>query len=410
MPRRQPHSDLKQPLGIDVLTAARERITYVFDLFPRIYVSFSGGKDSTVMLHLVMDEARRRQRTVGLLFVDWEAQMQLTIDHVRECFRLYSDTVDPLWCALPLKTVNACSQIEPEWTCWEAGKQDLWVRPLPTEATFTADDPPGCYRSQMTFEEFVPEFGHWYARGQLTACFVGIRSAESLNRFRTLRMKKSKFRDKPWTTWTGQSTYNIYPIYDWETEDIWTYLGRTGLPYNRLYDRMHQAGIPLHSQRICEPYGDEQRRGLWLYHLVEPDTWSRVVARVAGANQGALYGRERGNVLGNIKVTLPDGHTWRSFAHFLLDSMPPKTADHYRDKIAVYLSYCIKKCGYRNDIPDAVEGDTGGKDVPSWRRICKVLLRNDYWCKGLSFSPTKPEAYEAYKRLMRKRRAEWGLM
>lgn len=410
MPRKQKRSELKRPLGIDVLTAARQRIAKVFDCFPRIYVSFSGGKDSTAMLHLVMAEAIKRKRKVGLLFIDWEAQFELTIQHVRECFELYRDHVEPMWCALPLKTTNACSMAEPEWICWQESKRDLWVRELPGEANFTLQNPPDFYQKNMTFEEFVPEFAHWYGGDQLTACFIGIRSAESLNRFRTLRMKKTKFQGLTWTTWLGQFAYNAYPIYDWETEDIWTYLGREGLPYNQLYDRMHQAGLSIHQMRICEPYGDEQRRGLWLYHLVEPETWSRIVARVAGANSASLYAKERGNILGNQKIELPPGHTWKSFAYFLLDSMPNKTAEHYRDKIANYLAYCIHKIGYVNDIPDAVEGDTGSRDVPSWRRICKTLLKNDYWCKGLSYSPTKAAAYEAYKRLMKKRRAEWGLM
>lgn len=405
-------SELKRPLGIDVLTAARQRISYVFDLFPRIYVSFSGGKDSTAMLHLVMDEAARRGRKVGLLFIDWEAQYLLTIDHVAECFRRYADQVEPYWCALPLKTTNACSMVEPEWVCWEPGKEDRWVRPLPAEATHTAANPPPFYARAMTFEEFVPEFGHWYGGGQLTACFVGIRAAESLNRFRTLRMRKTRFRGRQWTTWLGRSVFNAYPLYDWRTEDVWIYFGKTGLPYNRLYDRMHQAGLSVHQMRICEPYGDEQRRGLWLYHVIEPDTWTRVVARVAGANLGAEHGGTRGNVLGNGTVTLPPGCTsWQNFAELLLDSMPPPTADHYRDKIAVYVRYCSThyEGRYFLGIPDEAPGDTGGKDVPSWRRVCKILLKNDYWCKGLSFSPTKAAAYEAYKRVMKKRRATWGL-
>ena len=50
----------KRPLDMDVLTAARQRISWTFDHFPRVYVSFSAGKDSTVMLHLVADEARAR--------------------------------------------------------------------------------------------------------------------------------------------------------------------------------------------------------------------------------------------------------------------------------------------------------------------------------------------------------------
>src|SRR5690349_6882974 len=114
----------KRGLGIDVLTAARQRIAWTFDTFPRIYVSFSGGKDSTVMLHLVMEEAIRRGRTVGLLFIDWEAQYKLTIQHVETCFARYADHVEPYWVALPLLTTNACSQFEPEWTCWQPGRED----------------------------------------------------------------------------------------------------------------------------------------------------------------------------------------------------------------------------------------------------------------------------------------------
>ena len=46
---------------------------------------------------------------------------------------------------------------------------------------------------------------------------------------------------------------------------------------------MHKAGVKLSLQRICQPYGDDQRRGLWLFHLIEPETWAKVVARVNGA-------------------------------------------------------------------------------------------------------------------------------
>ena len=62
----------KEYLGINVLEAARQRISKVFDDFPRIYISYSGGKDSTVMLHLVMDEAIKRKQKVGVLLVDLE--------------------------------------------------------------------------------------------------------------------------------------------------------------------------------------------------------------------------------------------------------------------------------------------------------------------------------------------------
>jgi predicted phosphoadenosine phosphosulfate sulfurtransferase len=411
-------SELKRGLGIDVLSAARQRIGDVFDHFDAVYVSFSGGKDSTVLLHLTMEEAIRRKRRVGVLFIDWEAQYRLTIEHVRDCLERYRAHIDPYWVALPLRTTNAVSMHEPEWICWDPAKRELWVREAPEDAI---TDPAhfDFYTEAMTFEEFVPEFGRWYARqhghgvGALTASMVGIRADESLHRFATLTRSKATYEAWQWTTWIGGgATYNAYPIYDWRTADVWTYLGRTGKPYNALYDRMHQAGLSIHQMRICEPYGDEQRKGLWLFHLIEPESWGRIAARVAGANSGALYANEAGNVLGNLKVSLPDGHTWESFAHFLLDTMPPKTAEHYRNKIAVYVHYCQTHYGstYRLGLPDAVEGDTGSVDVPSWRRICKVLLRNDYWCKGLSFSPTKTESYERYRKIMKRRRQKWRIL
>src|SRR5690625_4733364 len=91
----------------NVLDAAIMRISKVFDDFPRIYLAFSGGKDSGVMMHLVMAEAQRRNRKVGVLFVDLEAQYKLTIDYIAQMFELYKDWVEPYWVALPLNLRNA---------------------------------------------------------------------------------------------------------------------------------------------------------------------------------------------------------------------------------------------------------------------------------------------------------------
>ena len=399
----------KRLLGVDVLTAARQRIAWVFDTFPRVYVSFSGGKDSTVMLHLAAEEARRRGRRFGLLFVDLEGQYKLTIDHVRECYELYADLIEPHWVALPIHLRNAVSVYEPQWICWEPERMADWIRSQPVGAITDQEYYP-FYRYAMEFEEFTPAFGHWYAQEQLCACLVGIRTAESLNRWRTIAGHGTKFEGRGWTQWVGRTLWNVYPIYDWATEDIWTFHARyPDLPHNHLYDLMHQAGLTIHQQRICQPYGDDQRKGLWLFHLIEPETWARVVARVNGANAGALYAQEAGNILGRIKISKPEGHTWQSFAELLLASMPPKTQEHFRDKIAVFLHWWQVR-GYERGIPDEAEAEAEARrDVPSWRRICKVLLRYDYWCKGLSFSQHKSETFERYRKIMAKRRRQWGI-
>mgnify|MGYP000464602105 CR=1 FL=1 len=59
----------KRYLPYDVLTAARQRVEWTFDNFKRIYLSFSAGKDSTVMLHMVMAEAIKRQVDLGATLV-----------------------------------------------------------------------------------------------------------------------------------------------------------------------------------------------------------------------------------------------------------------------------------------------------------------------------------------------------
>jgi predicted phosphoadenosine phosphosulfate sulfurtransferase len=400
----------KRPIGIDVLTAARQRISWTFDTFEKISVSFSGGKDSTVMTHLVADEAKKRDRKFALLFIDLEGQYKYTIDHIQEIIDEYIDLIELHWVCLPIHLRNAVSAYEPFWICWEPEREKDWIRPLPHNSISDQEYYP-FFKKGMEFEEFVPEWGKWYADGKTCACFVGIRTDESLNRYRTIKSgKKTMFDGRSYTTWCGNGLFNVYPIYDWRTRDIWIYQGKTGKSYNRLYDMMHRAGLTIHQQRICQPYGDDQRKGLWLFHLIEPKTWSRVVARVNGANSGALYAKESGNITGSIKITRPEGHTWKSFAILILNSLPDKTREHYKDKIAVYLHWWKEKEGV-DPIPDFADRKLeADKKIPSWRRICKVLLRNDYWCKGLSFGQTKSESYTRYKKLMKKRRAEWLLI
>lgn len=401
--------DNRRYLGIDVLTASKERIKWAFDNFEKICISFSGGKDSTVMTHLVMEEAKKRNRKVALLFIDWEIQYKLTIEHVQHIYDMYKDYIIPYWVALPLLTDNACSMYEPEWISWDKAKENLWTR-KPPKIAITDENYFPFYYYKITFEEFVPLFGEWYGEGKSTACFVGIRTRESLNRYRALtNKKKNKFEDKMFTTCVTDNVYNVYPIYDWSAEDDWKYFGKTKKPYNKLYDRFFQAGLTLHQMRVDEPFGDTTRRSLWLYQIIEPETWGKMVLRVNGANSGSLYSRDNGNILGNRSITLPKGHTWQSFSNFLLDTMPKKTAEHYKTKIAVYIKWYMNR-GYVDGIPDEVDKQMEKQnDVPSWRRICQTLLRNDYWCKGLGFSPTKQSAYNQYLERMKKKRKEWNI-
>ncbi len=396
--------NIKKYQKYNVLEAARDRISKVFDGFENIYISFSGGKDSSVMTHLVLEEAIKRDRKVGLLIIDLEAQYKDTIDHVEVMIELYKDNIDLHWACLPMALRNAVSNYEPQWMCWDEDKKDMWVREKPECAKDVKDYP--FYIPGMEFEEFMILFGKWYAGDKLTAAFVGIRADESLHRYCAIARDKVGllFNDYKWTTKVSKGLFNIYPIYDWKTEDIWVYHGKyRDKPHNQVYDKMNMAGVKLSQQRLCQPYGDDQRRGLWLYHILEPETWYRVVARVNGANSGALYIRENGNMTGYNKITKPDNHTWQSFCNMLLKTMPKKTRDHYRLRFKKFIAGWQDR-GYTeipDEIPLILENKCWG---PSWRRMCKVILRNDYFCKSLGQTQPKSEAYGKFKEIQKKRK------
>ena len=397
----------KIQLEINVLQAARERISFTFDNFESIFLSFSGGKDSSVMFHLVMDEAIKRNRKIAIMLIDFEAQYKNTEAHALEMFERYKGNIDLHWICLPIKLRNASSNFEPVWTCWDAEREADWVRPLPKHEGVVSDiDFYPFFQSGMEFEEFIILFGEWYGQGKPTAGFVGIRADESLNRYRTIAIfDKQMYQEKRWTTLAGDNLYNIYPIYDWRTRDIWIYHAlNPDREHNKIYDLMHQAGVKPSQQRLCQPYGDDQRRGLWLYHILEPETWFKVVARCNGVNSGALYIQESGNINGYNKIKIPEGHTYKSFCNLLLSTMPPITRDHFVERFRVFLKGWRGR-GYQNGIPDVAPKVLEDQHwAPSYRRLCKVLLRNDWWCKGLGMTQPKSEAYGRYLDIKKKRK------
>lgn len=380
-----------------VLEASKNRISEVFDNFEKIYISFSGGKDSTVMTHLVLDEAIKRGRKVGLLIIDLEAQYTETISHMEEMVEKYKDNIDLHWFCGELLLRNAISDYEPKWVCWDESKKDLWVREKPSCAADLSQY--SFYVPKMEFEELMVIFGQWYSQGQDCAAFIGIRSDESLHRYRAITSEKKglMFNDRKWTTKVSKGLYNIYPIYDWRTEDIWVFHSKhKHLCHNRVYDLMTKAGVKFSNQRLCQPFGDDQKQGLWLYHILEPSTWYKLINRVSGVNSGALYVQETGNISGNHHITKPDGYTWEQYTNFLLKSLPKPTRENYRERFVKFIAGW-KRRGY-DKIPDAAPHDLEVKQwAPSWRRMCRCILRNDYYCKGLGQTQPKSEAYGKYK-------------
>lgn len=383
----------------NVFEASLERIEFAFDNFDNLCVSYSGGKDSTLMIQLVNMIAKKRNRKFDVLFIDMEAQYLMTIEHIKtlknklECIR------DFYWVCLPLSLRNAVSVFEPRWICWEKSKKDKWVREMPDFAINEDNNIFPFFRYAMEFEEFVPEFEKWYQdkKGGMCGSFVGIRCDESLNRFRTIvSQKKDRLKDKPWTTRNKplKNSYSIYPIYDYRTEDVWIATFNNNFEYNYVYELMYKNGLGIHQQRLCQPFGDDQKNGLDQYRAIEAENWDKLLKRVAGVNFGNIYCRT--SALGNIKSEKPKHLTWQEWALYLLESIGiynKKLEKHYAIKIKKFFTYWEEKCGCTLDMieDEADKKMESLKIVPSWRRVARALERNDFFLTRLSFGETKSD-------------------
>ncbi len=153
------------------------------------------------------------------------------------------------------------------------------------------------------------------------------------------------------------------------------------------------TGKSIHDARICQPYGDDQRQGLNLFRKVEPETWFKVVERVAGANYGNIYCGLK--LLGNGKIIKPDKFTWKEYANFLLNTIPKWQAHVYQERIEQFFEWWENVGWFKDKIPDSTlpktdprwkqsNGKYYGK-TPSWERIAKCILKNDLNCRSLSF-------------------------
>lgn len=397
----------------DVLTSALDRLKIIFNEFDNVYFSVSGGKDSSVMLHLAAMVARKLARKFDVLYIDLEAQYTATVDHIAELITETKDVVNQFyWVCLPISLRNAVSVIQPKWICWDEKDKKKWVRPMPwNKHVINENNIPEDWKNWfyygMEFEEFIVVFAKWYGEqfGQ-TAAGIGIRSDESLNRFRTIiSERKTRYKDYGWTTQVKLGTkelnvYNFFPIYDWHTSDVWGAVANYSFSYNEIYELMYKNGVSIHEQRLCQPYGDDQRNGLDQFKALEPDTWDKVLNRVHGVNFGNIYARS--SLLGNIKSEKPDTMTWEQYAVWLLESLrlyAPEVEDHYYRKIKTFMEWYEKHEGVSlTDIPDEADRKLeSAKKVASWRRIARAIEKNDFWMTGLSFSQTKSDVERLFE-------------
>ena len=421
---------IREYLEQDVYEALQERLRFIFDEFDNIYVSFSGGKDSGLLLNLVLDYQRKYapDRRIGVFHQDFEAQYTVTTEYVERTFDRIKDEVEPYWVCLPMATRTALSSYEMYWYPWDDTKKDIWVRDMPNKEYVInlENNPMTTYRYRMHQEDLARQFGRWYrishGNGK-TVCLLGIRANESLQRYSGFLNKKYGYQGECWISRQFKDVWCASPIFDWSTEDVWHANYLFDYDYNHLYDLYYMAGLKISQMRVASPFNDYSKDALNLYRVIDPQIWVKLVGRVRGANFASIYGKTK--AMGYRNVTLPQGHTWRSYTMFLLDTLPVRLRNNYVKKFNTSIEFWhktgggldeetiheLEEHGYRiqrngisnytlnkksrviflGKIPDDTDDIESTKDIPSWKRMCYCIPKNDHICRLMGFGMTKEQ-------------------
>jgi len=303
-----------------VFEESLNRIRWLFDEFENVIVSYSGGKDSTVVFELSLMIAREKGRLpLKVLFLDQEAEWDATIEQVRNV--MYHPDVHPLWYQIPFRLFNATSSMEHWLKCWDPEDEARWIRPK---------DPISIKENVYKCDRFVKLFAaimdHDY-HGQGACYIAGVRTEESPSRFVGLTSSPAY----KWATWgkgptrRGQKHFTMYPIYDWSLTDVWKCIHDNKWPYCTLYDVMYQYGVPLRNMRVSNVHHETAVRSLWYLQEVEPETYERLVNRISGIDMAGKMGRD--NYF--VKELPFMFSSWKEYRDYLLEKLI--TVDSWKD-------------------------------------------------------------------------------
>lgn len=348
----------------NVLEAAQKRVSFLFDNYDNIQLSFSAGKDSTVLFHLINEEAKKRDRKFILYFQDQEAEYSATIDLV--AWAMQQPNVIPLWYQIPIFMTNAASH--QQLFLWAWGDGEKWVREKHPIAIHSIDN-----KYPKRFHKFNLWVGQQLRKLQgKSISVIGLRAEESPDR------RFVMFGEDNELFWLRRKNepHRAYPIIDWRYKDVWKYLIEGEFRYNKIYDKMYMLGHDIRTMRVSNLIHEKAFRCLTDLQELEPDTYNKLEERLQGVHTAAIYGKE--NLIYSIKTLPAQFKTWKEYKDFLLESIHPDLSRLFKYQWSRF-------------------GDTN--DVGACKYMVKRILLCDWegsitWSRDFEFNYTKDQLLE----------------
>lgn len=418
-------------MAMNVLQATEKRLELIFKDFDHVLVAFSCGKDSGVLLSLAYRYAKEHDLLHKLAFYyeDYEAGYKYTSEYAERTFRDLK-VERKFWLCLPISAACSVSMYEPRWIPWDPDKKDIWVRPMPIgEYVVNKDNCPYSFvKGTKGFDARI-QFSEWFSSQYgNTAVLIGLRAQESLTRRAIFTSQHRRFMHKGlvYSKKLQANLCNFYPLYDWQTEDIWRCNAKYGFDYNKIYDLYYQAGLNVDQMRVASPFHQSGQNDLKLYRVIDPHGWGKMVGRVNGCNFGGIYGGT--SAMGWKKITKPAHFTWKQYAEFLISTLPevvkknflkhltrlmksweeqgygrnPQVIQKMQEEgiIVENTKVRCKKCTKPNiyeivkiksGFPDETKVHANFRICPSWKSVCITIMKNDWTCTYMGASRTKDQ-------------------
>jgi predicted phosphoadenosine phosphosulfate sulfurtransferase len=396
----------------NVFDAALDRIRYLFDEFPVVVASVSGGKDSTVILELALRVAREKKRLpLPVFWIDQEAEWTATVDTVREI--MHRKSVKPLWYQMPIYIENAASYDTKYLKCWDPEAEKDWIH---------KKDPLSIKENTFTTQWFLDLFDEVFAQAypyEKVAVLAGVRCEENRSRY----MGLTGARIYKWVTWakklkTHPNQYTFYPLYDWTWSDVWHAIAENKWKYNRMYDLYYQFGIPVPQMRISALHHETSIWAVQQMQEWDPALYDRVTKRLPGIATCNVLGRE----FFAAKKPPSMFRDWCDYRDFLIEKLAandPEWQATLRKTSAAWDQLLAerpkdKQKSARVIVSSVVTNDYNGAKIDNWKSVFINMFKQEKMTRGIPWRKNNtfrkedaPELFVILKKKIERKRGLW---